>query len=106
MCLYNIFLPTFIFMYDDISVNNNQSIHNFEMVVDGHRAFIEYKQRGDTFYLIHTEVPVALEGRGVAGALVEKTFHYLEEHHFKMVPYCVYIKAYLKKHPEWERLLA
>lgn len=93
-------------MYEDIPLNNNTAIHNFELFVDGHRAFIDYKLHDDKYFLIHTEVPQELEGRGVAAALVEKTFKYLEANGFTMVPYCVYIKAYLKRHPEWERLIA
>jgi predicted GNAT family acetyltransferase len=92
-------------MYEDIQLIDNTAIHNFEMFVDGHRAFIDYKARDGVYYLIHTEVPIELEGHGIATALVDKVFHYLEGHNFKLVPYCAYIKAYLKRHPEWERLL-
>lgn len=93
-------------MYEDIPLNNNKAIHNFELIIDGHRAFIDYKEHEGKYFLIHTEVPQELEGRGVAAALVEKTFKYLEANNIKIVPYCAYIKAYLKRHPEWERLLA
>jgi hypothetical protein len=91
-------------MYDE-SLINNQAIHNFEMVVDGHRAFIDYQQKGDKVFLMHTEVPVELEGRGVASTIVEKTLKYLEANNLKIVPYCAYIKVFLKRHPEWERLV-
>jgi predicted GNAT family acetyltransferase len=47
-----------------------------------------------------------MEGNGVAAAIVEKAFNYIEEHHLKIVPLCAYIIAYLKRHPEWKRLLA
>lgn len=93
-------------MYSDSPLINNESIHNFEMFVDGHRAFIDYQLKGDKIFLIHTEVPVELEGKGVAPAMVEKAFDYIEEHNLKMVPYCSFIKIYLKKHPQWERLVA
>jgi len=93
-------------MYNELPLINNEAIHNFELFVDGHRAFIDYKQKGDNYYLIHTEVPVELEGKGVAPALVTKVFDYLEANNFKIVPYCAYIKVYLKRHPEWERIVA
>jgi predicted GNAT family acetyltransferase len=93
-------------MYDQLELINNQPIHNFELFVDGHRAFIDYQQKGDKIFLIHTEVPVELEGKGVAAAMVEKAFKYIEAHNLKMVPYCPYIKGFLKHHPEWDRLLA
>lgn len=93
-------------MYEELPLKNNTDIHNFELFVEGHRAFIDYKERDGKYFLIHTEVPPELEGKGVASALVEKTFKYLEENGFKMLPYCAYIQAYLKRHPEWERLRA
>jgi hypothetical protein len=93
-------------MYDELPLVNNQSIHNFELFVDGHRAFIDYQQKGDKVFLIHTEVPIELEGKGAAPALVEKTFNYIEANHLKIIPYCAYIKVFLKHHPEWERLVA
>jgi len=92
--------------YDDLPLVNNESTHSFELFVEGQRAFIDYKQRGDTYYLIHTEVPKALQGKGIATAMVEKTFKYLEANNLKMRPYCEYIRFYLKQHPEWERLVA
>jgi predicted GNAT family acetyltransferase len=93
-------------MYTDLPLVNNEAIHNFEMFVDGHRAFIDYQLKGDKMFLIHTEVPVELEGKGVAPVLVEKVFKYIEEHNLKAVPYCAFIKVFLKRHPEWERLVA
>jgi predicted GNAT family acetyltransferase len=92
--------------YSDIVLINNEAIHNFELFVDGARAFIDYKQKGDKIYLIHTEVPPALQGKGVAAAIVEKTFRYMEDHQLKLVPLCVNVKHFLTVHPEWNRLLA
>jgi predicted GNAT family acetyltransferase len=92
--------------YSDINLIDNEAIHNFELLVEGYRAFIDYKQKGDKVYLIHTEVPAELRGKGVAEAIVEKVFNYLEEHNLKMVPLCTYVGSYLKRHPEWNRLLA
>jgi len=92
--------------YEDIALINNEAIHNFELFVEGHRAFIDYKQKDSKVYLIHTEVPAGLKGKSVAEAIVEKTFHYLEERNLKVVPLCTYVGVYLKRHPEWNRLLA
>ena len=92
--------------YESIELVNNEAIHNFELMVDGYRAFIDYKQKGDKVYLIHTEVASELKGKGVGEAIVEKTLNYLEQHNYKLVPLCVYVGAYLKRHPEWNRLLA
>ena len=84
-------------MYEQLPLINNEANHSFEMIVDGQRAFIDYRKKGETYLLIHTEVPEALRGQGIAAILVEKTFKYLEENKLKMIPYCAYIQAYLKK---------
>jgi predicted GNAT family acetyltransferase len=92
--------------YDAMELVNNETIHNFELMVDGYRSFIDYKQKGDKLYLIHTEVAPELKGKGVAEALVEKTFRFIEAKGLKLVPLCVYVQLFLKRHPEWNRLLA
>jgi predicted GNAT family acetyltransferase len=92
--------------YEEVPLVKNEAIHNFELTVEGHRAFIDYKQKDDKIYLIHTEVPVELEGKGVASAIVEKAFNYIEENNLKLIPLCVYVASYLKRHPEWNRILA
>lgn len=93
-------------MYDDLPLVDNQPAHNFELIVEGGRAFIDYVKRDNIYLLVHTEVPKELEGKGVAAALVEKTFKYLEANGFKIKVYCPYVQVYLKRHPEWERLVA
>ena len=92
-------------MYEEIPLLNNKTDHSFEMRVDGQRSFIDYKVKDKVYLLVHTEVPENLQDKGIAAALVEKTFKYLEENNLKMSPYCAYIQAYLKKHPEWNKLV-
>lgn len=92
--------------YQDLPLVNNEDIHNFELIVDGHHAFIDYRAKGNKLYLVHTEVPEGLQGRGVAEALVQKTLEYMEKRNLKLVPLCQYVQIFLKRHPEWNRLLA
>lgn len=68
-------------------------------------AFIDYKQKDQLIKLIHTEVPEELGGRGVAATLVEKTLVYLENNNFTLYHYCPYVYAYIKKHPDWKRIV-
>ena len=91
-----------------MSFNNplhvNATEHQFEMMVEGQKAFINYQQKGNIINLIHTEVPPELQGRGVASALVEKTLAYIEDNHLKMIPSCSYVQHYVEEHPEWNKL--
>ena len=90
---------------ENIPVQLNATKHRFEMNINEESAVINYKQAGNTFYFIHTEVPESLEGHGVAADLVEKTLEYLEKHQLKLVPLCSYVQHYLQKHPDWNRLV-
>lgn len=92
--------------YENIPLSFNESEHRFELTVENHKGFIDYKKSGNKMYLVHTEVDEELEGKGVASALVEKTLQYLEDHNYKLVPLCSYVRTFLQKHPEWNKLVA
>jgi predicted GNAT family acetyltransferase len=91
--------------YADIPVTDNTEKQRFEMLVDGRTSIIEYRLRGDDIALVHTEVPEALEGKGVAGALVEKVLLEIEKSGKSIIPLCAYVQSYLKRHPDWSRLV-
>ncbi|HEY8388825.1 MAG TPA: GNAT family N-acetyltransferase [Parasegetibacter sp.] len=90
----------------DIPIKDNTIANQFEMRVDGNLARLEYTIAGDRIFLTHTEVARALEGKGVAAVLVEKVLQLVEERKLKLVPTCPYVVSYLRKHPDWKRLLA
>lgn len=91
--------------YNDLPLVNNTKEHRFELVVEGYTAFIEYYQTPSHITLTHTEVPEELEGKGVGSAIVLKTLEYIEQHQWKLVPVCPFVVAFLKRHPEWNRVL-
>ena len=92
--------------FENNPLHVNQNEHRFEIEIDDQKAFINYKKSGNKIYLIHTEVPPEIEGKGVASALVEKTLIYLQENNLQLVPMCSYVQRYLQKHPNWNTLLA
>lgn len=91
--------------YEEAPFTDNKNLSRFELQVQDKSAFIDYSLEGQLVFLNHTEVPEELEGKGIAEALVEKTFRYLEENGLKVVPLCSYIQVFLKRHPEWNRLI-
>jgi predicted GNAT family acetyltransferase len=91
--------------FQHIALTKNEYDHRFEMMINGSKAFIDYKENGDTITLLHTEVEPALEGRGAATALIEKTLAYLEKNNIKLIPLCPMVVVYIKRHPEWKRIV-
>jgi len=85
---------------------HNERVHAFELMIEGKRSFIDYQKSGDKIYLTHTEVPQEQQGRGIADKLVRKTLEYIEKNDLKVVPQCQFVRVFLKRHPEWDRLVA
>ena len=54
----------------DTRVSHRPEASRFEVDVPGGPALCVYRRQGDVLLLTHTEVPPALEGRGIAAALV------------------------------------
>jgi predicted GNAT family acetyltransferase len=69
-------------------------------------AFIEYKLLNDILFLIHTEVPVSLEGKGAGSAIALKALQYAKNNNYKIVPICPFIQNYLKRHKQWNEIVA
>jgi predicted GNAT family acetyltransferase len=89
---------------ENLLLKNNVDKQRFELQVDKETAYIEYKRKGDRIFLIHTEIPAALKGTAAGPALVEKAFLNIEENKQKLIPYCPFVRAYLKRHPQWDRI--
>ena len=78
----------------------------FEALVDGGLAHVDYRRVGNTLHMMHTEVPPAAEGRGVAAALVQAALDYAADNGLTVMPLCSYVRAYIRRHPDAQPLLA
>ena len=78
--------------------------HRFESTVDGHAGRLDYSVHGDVLTIVHTEVDPALEGRGVAGALVRAALDHASASGLKVRPSCPYAASYVERHPETKPL--
>lgn len=85
---------------------NNKEMKQYEFRVGNQLAKIEYiiSNNGE-IYLTHTEVPQQLEGQGIGSQLAEKVLKDIDDNDLKLVPLCPFITGYIKKNPEWKRLV-
>lgn len=83
-------------------VTLNEAEHRFEMHIDGHMAYEVFERFPGGIAYLHTIVPPALEGHGVASRLVKHILDYAAEHGLKVRPDCPYVKAYIDKHSEYQ----
>ena len=79
---------------------NNEAEQRFESHVQGHIAFLSYLRFPDRFVIVHTEVPPALEGKGIAGKLVATALDFARAAHLRVIPLCPYVHAQFRRHPD------
>ncbi|MDQ6626845.1 MAG: N-acetyltransferase [Pseudomonadota bacterium] len=88
------------------TVENVPQQQRFEVRVDADLARLDYRVQGGVMTLVHTEVPPALEGRGIAGALVQTALDHAGVQKLKVDPVCSYARSYIERHPESRALLS
>ena len=91
----------------DKIVKDNPRKSRFELDYDNKLAVVNYQRLDDeTLALSHTEVDPSLEGKGVGSHLVKGVLDYVDRNNLRIVPTCPFIAAYLKRHPDWNRLVS
>ena len=73
--------------------------------VDG-EAELHFTVRGPTLIsAAHSEAPTTMRGTGAAMALVEHMIGDARANGFKITPFCPYVLAQYRKHPEWNDVM-
>jgi predicted GNAT family acetyltransferase len=86
-------------------VLHRPELHCFELLVQGQRCYASYHLAGGVLTLHHTEVPQALEGRGLAARLVQAALDWARAQQLVVEPTCSYVRSYMRRHPETHDLL-
>jgi predicted GNAT family acetyltransferase len=63
-------------------------------------GFIDYRRVNGRLALIHTEVPPAFEGQGIAGAMARFVLEGARSRHDRVTIRCPYLRTYIERHPE------
>ena len=93
-------------MSDIPVVEYNSAASRFEIPTAAGKAVLTFKLEGDTIDLQHTSVPPALEGGGYGSALARAALEHAREHHLHVIPTCAFVTAYMKRHKQYDDLLA
>jgi predicted GNAT family acetyltransferase len=88
-----------------LDIQHNAAGSCFETTLAGHRAECAYRRQGDVLVLHHTAVPDALQGQGLAAALVAQALDWARQQGLRVRPTCSYVASYMRRHPETQDLL-
>lgn len=91
---------------NEVNVEHNASQRRYEVRLGDARAVLDYDRSGDQITFLHTEVPAALEGRGIGGALARTALDEARSQGLTVVPRCPFVRGYIDRHPEYESLVA
>ena len=87
------------------TVRDNPDRNRFELATPAGTAFASYRRDDTTITIMHTEVPRALEGRGVGSKLVAGTLDLIRGERRKVVPLCSFVRHFINTHPDYADLV-
>jgi uncharacterized protein len=88
------------------AIRDNATQQRYELEIDGQIVFAIYRRDGDVVHIRHVEAPVPLRGTGAADRLMHAIAAKARADRFKLVPLCGYAYAWLRRHREYQELLA
>jgi predicted GNAT family acetyltransferase len=84
-----------------LEITDNAAERRYEAHLDGELAgWVEYRRLDGRIVALHTEVPPAFGGRGIASALVRRVLDDARVAGEKVTPRCPFFVAHFERHPE------
>ncbi len=80
-----------------MEIVHDQEQHTFLIENPEGRSYMEYTQEGNTVTVIHTVVPDALSGKGIAGHLAGALYSWAKEEGYTLLSDCTYMTHWLSK---------
>jgi predicted GNAT family acetyltransferase len=87
-------------------LRDNTAASRYELDIDGETVFANYRRSGDTLTILWVESPPALRGTGAAGRLMKLLGQEAEAKGWNIVPVCGYAAAWLRRSPDFRKLVA
>ena len=85
-----------------LSVRDNRAELRYELGRDGELlGFLLYRLEPEGVVLVHTDIDPAHEGQGLGSVLVKGALDDLRERGVRAVPLCPFVRAYIRRHPEY-----
>ena len=88
-------------------IQHDPTRHRFFLDVEGGTAELVYRPVDDhTVDLVHTGVPEAAAGQGIAGKLAKTAFDWARQNGTRLVVTCPFVQKWLERHPDEQDLLS
>ena len=91
---------------DSSAVRHNVAAQRYEIEFQGQLAVAEYVRENGRIVYTHTFVPPEFRGRGFAEKLVRRALDDALAEKAKVVPACSYVDSFIRRHAQYQSLLA
>lgn len=91
---------------DELTIRDEPEVSRYTAWLgDEPAGFVEYRLLPGRRILLHTEVPPAFEGHGIAGELARFVLDAARAAGTRVTPKCPFISAWLERHPEYDDIV-
>lgn len=87
-------------------IEHDSQQQRFTLQHEGHCASLHYCLAGKQMRITSTQVPDAIAGQGIASCLNQQALMHARSAGLSVVPECSYTQTYIRRHPEFQDLLA
>jgi predicted GNAT family acetyltransferase len=88
-----------------VTVTDHPGRNRYEIALNDHVAFLEYRRRKDHVVLVHTEVPVALRNRGLGGMLAKHALDDARRAGLNVIVKCPFVTTWLQRHKAYDDIV-
>lgn len=90
---------------DDVVVEHDTTAQQFRVGSGDEAAVLQYRRDPRAIAFLHTEVPEAFRGQGIAQKLAQTGLEFARSERLNVIPLCPFVNAYIKRHPEYQPLV-
>jgi uncharacterized protein len=87
------------------NVVHDERTGRFQVEQDGIVAYGEYRREDNTLYLLHMEVPEAIQGNGIGTGLAQAALEFARENRLRVVPHCPFMATFIGRNRQYEDLV-
>ena len=89
----------------DAAVTHDISAQRFLVGEGPEAAVLQYRRSEGRVDFLHTVVPEAFRGQGIAQKLAHAGLEWAKAERLRVTPTCPFVQSYLRKHPEYQPLV-
>lgn len=88
------------------AIQHNTAQQRFEWLEDGALSVLDYELQNGVMAITHTGVPESVGGRGIAVDLAKAALDTARANGWSVRPVCSYVASYIRRHENYQDLLA